>query len=190
MGHHVPIARLVLLNGPPGIGKTTLAERFLLEHPLALNLDVDSIRCSMGRWDVHERSKDLARALAVEMARTHLRAGFDVVVPQLVARPEFIEVLDEVATTTGAQFHEILLLAPAEQAIARFRARRAVMEATGVRHPQGTAEHDTQTMAAIVRELAAIATTRTRTRVIDTEAGGLDEAYAALRALLDGTPEG
>ncbi|MBA3302830.1 MAG: AAA family ATPase, partial [Acidimicrobiia bacterium] len=39
--------RLILLNGPPGIGKSTLAQRFVDEHPLALNLDLDAVRAML-----------------------------------------------------------------------------------------------------------------------------------------------
>ena len=83
--------KLILLNGPPGIGKSTLAIRFARDHPLTLVLDIDSIRTSMGAWETHDDSKRLARLAAVEMARAHLRSGHDVVVPQLLARLEFIE---------------------------------------------------------------------------------------------------
>ena len=177
---HLWIARLVLLNGAPGIGKTTLAERYVADHPLALNLDIDSIRCSMGQWEVHDESKPRARALAVVMARDHLHAGHDVVVPQLVARVAYIEVLDATAEEAGAAFHEVLLLAPADETLARFGARRAAMEAAGVPHPQRALVHDAQTLAAIREELESVARARPWTRVVHTETGQVDAAYRAL----------
>src|SRR5207245_11667036 len=53
--------KLILLNGPPGIGKSPLANRFAGDHPLTLVLDIDSIRTSMGAWETHDDSKRLAR---------------------------------------------------------------------------------------------------------------------------------
>ena len=48
-----PIAILVLLNGPRASGKSTLAARYVHDHPLALNLDIDVIRGLLGRWIDH-----------------------------------------------------------------------------------------------------------------------------------------
>ncbi|MDQ6725014.1 MAG: ATP-binding protein [Actinomycetota bacterium] len=87
------MVKLVLLNGPPAIGKTTLAARLVADRPLALLLDIDGIRCSMGQWEACDESKSLARLLAVQMARVHLSGGHDVVVPQLLAQLPFIEAL-------------------------------------------------------------------------------------------------
>ena len=36
--------RLIVLNGTPGCGKSTLARMFADDHPLALNLDIDQVR--------------------------------------------------------------------------------------------------------------------------------------------------
>jgi len=33
--------RLIHLNGPPGIGKSTIAQRYVDQHPEVLNLDIN-----------------------------------------------------------------------------------------------------------------------------------------------------
>jgi predicted kinase len=126
--------RLVHLNGPPGIGKSTLARRYVHDHPLAFCLDIDGFRRLIGRWDEHEeQSTLLARAMAIEMATTHLSAGYDVVVPQYVARPAFVHELATAAARAGASFHEIVLLDQPERAEARFD-RRAEDPAWVIHH--------------------------------------------------------
>jgi predicted kinase len=76
------VPRLILLNGPPACGKSTLAQRYADEHPLTLNLDVDRVRSLIGRWREDPPAAGLlARAIALAAARTHLASGHDVVVP-------------------------------------------------------------------------------------------------------------
>lgn len=116
--------RFVHLNGPPGIGKSTLGRRYITDHPLAFCLDIDGFRRLIGRWDEHEKESGLlARRMALQMAATHLSGGHDVVLPQYVARPEFVRELVEVASATGASFYEIVLLDDAADAEARFEGR-------------------------------------------------------------------
>jgi predicted kinase len=42
--------RLVLINGAPSSGKSTLAKRYVEDHPLTLALDIDVVRAMQGRW--------------------------------------------------------------------------------------------------------------------------------------------
>lgn len=105
------MAILFLLNGPPGIGKLTLARMFTQHHPLALNLDVDRVRSLLGGWAQHPSEAGLlARELSLGMARTHPGGGRHVVVPQHLGRLTFIEQLEHTAGQTGADFGELLVV--------------------------------------------------------------------------------
>ena len=59
------------------------------------------------------------------MARTHLAAGHDVVIPQFLGRPEFIEQLELLASSVGARFVEIALVVDRQDALDAFAERRA-----------------------------------------------------------------
>jgi predicted kinase len=182
--HYLPIPHLILLNGPPGIGKSTLANRLASDHPLTLVLDIDSIRTSMGAWETHDESKLLARLIAMEMARAHLRSGHDVVVPQLLGRLEFIEKLAALAAERGATFHEILVLASNAGAYARLQARRAEIDRVGIPHPLRMATLDVDQLDATIRALHSIAAARPATRILQTKTGDIEGAYRSLSETL------
>ncbi|UOZ09804.1 AAA family ATPase [Amycolatopsis sp. WQ 127309] len=165
--------KLILLNGPPGSGKSTLARRYADDHPPALALDVDRVRALIGGWRESPGPAGLlARDLATAAARTHLAAGHDVVVPQLLARPEFAERLEALARETGASFHEIVLLPGREVALRRFAERGSSEVEAAV--PLTRAE-----LAKAYDAVAAFAKTRPRAMALRAE-----DAYENLLALL------
>jgi predicted kinase len=173
---------LLLVNGPPAIGKSTLARRWVDDHPLALVVDIDELRVRMGRWDAHPESKQLARSLAVALVRSHLASGHDVVVPQLLGRPDFIETLEVVASEEGAAFVEVLLRAPAEVVLARLARRRAELRTP---HPQDEIDPalDGEILATTMTSLDRIASTRPQTMVVDATADDPTTVYAELLRL-------
>ncbi|MEV8608878.1 AAA family ATPase [Amycolatopsis sp. NPDC051373] len=169
--------RLIVLNGPPAIGKSTLAERFAQAHPPTLNLDVDRVRSLVGGWRAQPKESGLAaRALALAAARAHLTAGHDVIVPQLLARPDFLLQLEELAHDVGASFHELVLWGTRENVLSRFASRTP-----------GTQHHDTTAadVAAFHDRLESLLADRPRARIITTSAGHVDDAYRAVLAALD-----
>jgi len=102
--------RLVLINGAPGSGKSTLTEALAGDRPMTLALDLDAIKHALGRSEEDPLASGLhARRLALALAREQLDAGYDVVVGQYLARTEFIEDLERVAAQCGARFVEIVL---------------------------------------------------------------------------------
>ncbi|MFD4668292.1 AAA family ATPase [Lentzea sp. NPDC058450] len=116
--------RLIHLNGPTGVGKSTLAARYAADHPLTLNLDADEIVRLVGGWQADfYGAVDLVRPLALSMAATHLAAGHDVVMPQLIMRHSERDRFAAAATSAGADYVEFVLRAPVEVAVERYRER-------------------------------------------------------------------
>lgn len=122
-----PAPALLLLGGAPGSGKSTVVSRVAAGRPLALALDVDALKHSLGGWDRDLHASGLqARRLALALARQHLEDGHDVLIGQYLARTAFLEQLEELAASCGARFVEaVLLLEPAALAHRLEERRRA-----------------------------------------------------------------
>jgi predicted kinase len=179
--------RLIHLNGPPAAGKSTIAQHYVDDHPLALNLDIDTVRALLGRWmDDQEESGRLARQLALVMAAEHLRAGHDVIVPQLVTRTEFIHELSAVARHAAARFVEVALRIDRSVSRRRFVDRDdpsapGRFNATDlVNHNGGVDVLDAQFDA-----LQAFIATRPNAIVVDSLDGQIDATYAAMARAID-----
>ena len=100
---------LIHLNGPPGIGKSTLAARYADRHPGTLNLDIDTLHHLIGGWRTSQgQFHDLLRPLAWAMAGTHLAGGRDVILPQYVGDLQQLQIFERVAHDAEADFIEIV----------------------------------------------------------------------------------
>ncbi|PSL53807.1 putative kinase [Saccharothrix carnea] len=161
--------RLIALNGPPGCGKSTIARRYADDHPPALALDVDRVR-DLIAGDLAEAGR-LARDIAIAAARTHLTSGHDVIVPQFLGRPEFLDRLSALAADVGAGYHEIVLHDTRENAIRRFTER-------------GTIQATPTELSAMYDNLQAVIATRHPT-VIPSVEGDPTHTYHTLLAALN-----
>lgn len=179
--------RLIHLNGPSGIGKSTVARLYADRHPGVLDLDTDHVVGLIGGWqDDFWNTLKAARLLAVGMAETHLRAGHDVVMPQLVTRPVEIEGFEEAVRRSGAEYREIVLTAGKEPARDRFAGRAARSGTVQQRQLDDVVERNggPTLLARIHDHLTAYLPSRPDCTVVDTESLTVEETYDAVIAVL------
>ncbi len=116
--------KLILLNGSPGMGKTTLAQRYVDEHPLALNLDIDNVWMMMGQWQASRPTSDaLKYKYAHTLAAMHLAEGYDVIVPNSMDAIDRYHGFERVAAAGNAALKEVVLLSDESDAIERCKTR-------------------------------------------------------------------
>ncbi|MGJ6979193.1 AAA family ATPase [Aestuariimicrobium soli] len=117
---------VVLINGAPGSGKSTLAALVAADLPLALALDIDQLKFSLGGWRDDLNAAGLqARRLALALIAEQLAEEHPVVLGQYLARTLFIEALEEAAHAGGGRFVEIVLDVSADHLRTRLAGRSA-----------------------------------------------------------------
>jgi len=167
--------KLIILSGSLGSGKSTLAQKYVEDHPLALNLDIDDIRAHLGQWrEQAEESANKARALAETMVKVHLRNGYDVIIPQIYRRESDVLALEAIAKETEAKFYEIVLWLGKEEAV-----KRAIDR--GI-HPGGLIEQGggVKKLESMYDEMAELISKRPGTIKVEPKLGEAEGTYREL----------
>lgn len=177
-------ARLIHLNGPPGIGKSVLAQRYAAEHPGVLVCDIDRLRTMVAGWE-HDfaAAGERVRTAAIAAISAYLATDADVVLPQLVTRPDQLDRFRAAAETADAAYVGVVLTAEPDEVVARFRRRAGDLD-----------DPVTRTVTAVVDDLGGDAALRRSCRDLDrlamtealptVESTDLESTYAALLAIL------
>ncbi|WP_250037611.1 AAA family ATPase [Paractinoplanes maris] len=185
------MARLIHLNGPPGIGKSTLSALYVDRNPGVLNLDVDAVHRLVGGWrDEETDTWPIVWSLVRAMAATHLEGGRDVLLPQYHGTVGEIVELEKLARQHGAGFREVVLLDDREAAVARFDRRAQDSEDPWVRHHHRLVElgGGHVVLATMYDNLMEVVRRRPGTVVVPSVAGAVPQTYELLAAAL-GEPE-
>jgi predicted kinase len=124
--------RIVIVSGPPGAGKSTVAQALAeqAEGPLAVHLHTDDFYAYIRKgwvpmWEpqsLHQNTT-VMRALA-SSAATFAEGGYEVAVDGIVG-PWFFEPWREAAVARGVDLHYVCLLPSEAETVARGTARTA-----------------------------------------------------------------
>ncbi len=118
------MARLIHLNGAPGIGKSTLARRYVDDHPGTFNCDIDVLRRLVGGWKTDfYRTGSLVRSASLAMIGAYLASSNDVVLPQMLLDPAELMRFRAAANHSGAAFFECVLTADRDESVRRYHRR-------------------------------------------------------------------
>ena len=115
---------LLHLNGPSGVGKSTLAREHAAAHPGTLVCDIDELRSWVSGWeDDFVGTGEAVRSTALALITAYLRTGHDVVLPQLVVTPAQVERFEAAAAEAGAAYVGVVLTVSPEVLLERLHAR-------------------------------------------------------------------
>jgi predicted kinase len=172
-----------LINGAPGSGKSTIASALAQDSRMTFALDIDAVKHSLGRWDEDPSASGLhARRLSLALASEQLRAGFDLVVGQYLAKTVFIEDLEQLAERHGARFCEFVLDLDAAALADRLAARASIPDR--LEHKVNNQLVGPNDVSALVQSIQSLRQSRPRAAWIDAQ-GSLSSTLDALRALLE-----
>lgn len=99
--------KLVVINGPPGVGKTTSARLVHEQVPRSALFCADAMR--VGSVDRIERPGQPAIDLSQFAAAAALRSGKHVIVEGVYSEHAVLEQWEKLAADTGADMHEYML---------------------------------------------------------------------------------
>ena len=177
------MSRLILVNGPPGIGKSTISRRYVAAHPGVMNLDIDVLRSLVGGWDQNfELVGASIRPVALAMIRSYLAQGNDVMMPQMLVDEHELRTFENAATASDGDFIHLVMMDDRDKMLQRFQQR----ETPGPwgAHVERIVEEGggDELLLSYYDQLLQLVESCPEAVVIQTSAGNEDGAYAAVAA--------
>jgi predicted kinase len=173
--------KVILLNGFAGAGKTTIAKKYIDQHPLAVMIEGDELIVNIGDWLAREtEARRLVFNLTKTMLRTSLDLGHDVLLPYLVTNVDDVNEFEQIARELGADFYEFILYSDQKTAITRLLERGTWGEAG----QPPISDKDLPVIEELATKMEAALKERPNMVKLDTKEGEQDETYRQLLSYL------
>jgi len=174
--------KLILLCGAAGVGKTSLGELYIKDHPLSFCIEGDKLITMIGQWYEHEsEARNLVFVYTKALARVHLAAGHNVVITSVPTNAGHISEFEQLAEDLGATFIEVLLHTTREDAIERLL-KRGTWGEEGL---PPLSQADMPVIEDLYDRMAEELKKRPGAVRIDSVDGAIDETYGKLLAVVD-----
>jgi predicted kinase len=116
--------KLIILNGSPGTGKSTIAEKLHAGMPMSLLVELDAWRRFIsGYRENRKESLNLSFQHALSAIEVSLNAGHDAIVNRVILDSKTLDTLHELGKRCGAEVYEFMFFADKETIIQRVTER-------------------------------------------------------------------
>lgn len=107
--------KLILINGPAGVGKSTISTHLHADIPNSILIDVDELRRSIPNYkEQRKESLLLSYERTKEAIENHLKKGKTVIIDKGISFSDTLDSFVEIGAECGADVREIFLFASKE----------------------------------------------------------------------------
>ncbi len=107
--------KLIILNGPCGVGKSTVAAKLHVDMPLSFLLEIDAQRRFISHYrEYAEESRVMNLSIAKAIIKSCLEERRDIIIDKMTFGQNILNFYYDIAKTYGADVYEIILWAPKE----------------------------------------------------------------------------
>lgn len=113
--------KLIIINGPSGVGKSTVAVQLHKDIPLSLLIDIDAWRRNISGYREHrEESLALAYQFTISVVDSYLKSGNSVIIDKaILGNNSMLDALVTLGKQHNAEIYEFVLFADKEKVLAR-----------------------------------------------------------------------